>query len=114
VYCFHVTQYSITQSEYDYWARVNELVSIEGTLFDPPPGSISGNLVDVNNDQGRVQGYFSIAAAKSKRLFAVVSDQGFFPEQPCSLNFRDESPEKCSDCLKINGSSYQRPSYWVF
>ncbi len=112
-YCFHVFQYGISEEEYLYWKRVKELINIDGTLFDPPPGSIVGNLITDENSGGRVQGYFSVVSQKSKRLFVDVTDKGTFAESVCSLRFNANNPQKCFDCLTINGSSYTKPTYWI-
>ncbi len=113
IYCFHVFQYSLTEEEYNYWQRVEELVNIDGTLFDPPPGSIIGNLVDNNNEDGRVQGYFSIVGQNSKRLFVDVSQRGAFAESTCVDGFGGRNnAEECSNCPLIRGASLVKPSYW--
>lgn len=114
IYCFHVFQYTLSEDEYNYWNRVEQLVNIDGTLFDPPPGSIVSNLVDMSNDASRVQGYFSVVGETSKRLFVDVTQKGAFAESECIDGFGGRNnPPRCSDCPTIRGSSLVRPPYWV-
>ncbi len=113
IYCFHVFQYALTDEEYNYWSRVEELVNIDGTLFDPPPGSIVGNLVNNTDENGRVQGYFSVVGQKSDRFFVDVTDKGAFARSECEDGFAGRNnPPRCSECTLINNSSLVRPPYW--
>ena len=113
LYCFHVFQYALTDEEFNYWNRVEELVNIDGTLFDPPPGSIVGNLVNNTNDNGRVQGYFSIVGQKSERFFVDVTKRDEFAQSECIDGFAGRNnPPRCSDCTLINNSTLVRPPYW--
>lgn len=113
IYCFHVFQYTLTEEEYDYWNRIEQLVNIDGTLFDPPPGSIVSNLVDISNDASRIQGYFSVVGETSKRLFVDITQKGSFAESECIDGFGGRNnPPRCSDCPSIPGSSLVKPEYW--
>ena len=111
-YLFNVFQYTVTEDELKYWEKVEELVNIDGTLFDPPPGAIVGNLNAENDDEARVQGYFSVVAEVSDRLFVDVAQKGGFAITTCTRGFMQENPAKCDDCLTINNSSLVRPPYW--
>ncbi len=113
LYCFHVFQYALTDEEYNYWSRVEELVNIDGTLFDPPPGSIIGNLVNNTNENGRVQGYFSVVGQTSKRFFVDVSKKDEFARSECADGFAGRNnPPRCSQCTLIRNSTLVKPPYW--
>ena len=113
-YLFNVFQYSIDSDEFQYWENAEKLINIDGTLFDPPPGSISGNLVNVTDPTQKVQGYFSLSRLAFKRRFAVVSRKGFFVDTDCFTRPGANNPEKCLDCTTINRSTLERPDYWRF
>ena len=114
VYLFNVFQYSIHPEEYEYWQQVDKLINIDGTLFDPPPGLIFGNLKNETNPNENVQGYFSVVSESFERLFAVPSRKGFFIDSDCFSRPNAPNPERCVDCTSILNSTLERPDYWVF
>jgi hypothetical protein len=114
IYCIHVSQYQTSEREYNYWENVNQLINIDGTLFDPPPATIRGNLINESNPAQQIQGYFSVVSQSTQRLFIDITKKGFFFQTDCtSLSFRRNPPE-CADCTIINNSSLERPPYWPF
>lgn len=114
IYGFMLTQYRISQREYEYWEQVDQLINIDGTIFDPPPATIVGNLTNENDPQELVQGYFSVVSEDFKRQFIETGDLGFFVQTDCtSFTFRPNPPE-CADCTIIQNSSLVKPPYWPF
>ncbi|MEL6122687.1 MAG: DUF4249 domain-containing protein, partial [Bacteroidota bacterium] len=114
IYCAHIRQLRISEDEFEYWTQVDELINIDGTLFDPPPASIQGNLQNESNPTKPVFGYFSVVSQSSTRMFIDVTTEGFFAESNCTtLSFRVNPPE-CSDCELINRSTLEKPAYWPF
>ena len=113
-YLFNVFQYSISFEEFQYWQNAEQLINIEGTLFDPPPGAITGNLSNVTDPTKKVQGYFSLSRLTFMRRFAIVSRKGFFVDTDCLTRPNANNPEKCVDCTTINRSTLVRPDYWRF
>lgn len=63
-----VQQYSITRSAYQYWTRFEEQRSRTGSLFDPQPASIEGNVRAVGDTTVLALGYFGASAISRKRL----------------------------------------------
>tara|TARA_B100000497_G_C7693391_1_gene422422 strand:- start:1142 stop:2197 length:1056 start_codon:yes stop_codon:yes gene_type:complete len=114
VYLFNVFQYSIHPEEYEYWKQVDQLINIDGTLFDPPPGVIFGNLTNTTNPDQTVQGYFSVASESFQRFFAVPSRKGYFIDSECFTRPGAPNPQRCVDCTTILNSTLERPDYWVF
>lgn len=114
IYGFMVRQYRISQREYDYWAQVDQLINIDGTIFDPPPATIVGNLVNESDPTELIQGYFSVVSEDFKRQFVETGDLGFFVQTDCSsFSFRPGPPE-CEDCRRLPNSSREKPPYWPF
>lgn len=114
LYAASVVQYRISESEYDYWANVNDLINIDGTLFDPPPATIRGNLNNLTNPDNIIQGYFSVVSQSTNRLFIDVSKLGYFAESECTFQSFRPNPPECSDCTTIQNSSLNKPDYWPF
>jgi len=114
IYGFMVTQYRISQREHEYWGQVDQLINIDGTIFDPPPATIVGNLTNTTNPEELIQGYFSVVSQDFKRQFIETGDLGFFVQTDCSsFSFRPGPPE-CADCRIIQNSSRDKPPYWPF
>ena len=114
VYLYNIFQYSIHPEEFNYWKQIDQLINIDGTLFDPPPGVIFGNLKNESNPDQNIQGYFSVASERFERFFAVPSRKGFFIDSDCFSRPNAPNPERCTDCTTITNSTLERPDYWVF
>lgn len=111
-YCLSLYQFAISEAEYRYWEQVRDIVNIDGSLFDPPPGTVTGNLYNPADPNEVVLGYFSVAGVRFRREFLNAVTVGT-PIQPrCSpAPFRPQYPE-CRDCRVIPFSSVERPPYW--
>lgn len=73
-YSILVTQYAFTDQTYKY---LKDLVSInqnQGSLFDPTPHSLTGNIKNISNKDLPVLGYFMVAGATEKRIFIDRSE----------------------------------------
>ena len=114
IYCAHIRQMRISEQEFNYWGAVDQLINIDGTLFDPPPASIRGNLRNVNDEDDQIFGYFSVVSQASTRFFIDVTQQGFIADTNCSpFTFRMNPPE-CANCTLIANSTRERPAFWPF
>jgi len=114
IYGFMVTQYRISQREHEYWEQVDQLINIDGTIFDPPPATIVGNLANMNNPDELIQGYFSVVSQDFKRQFIETGDLGFFVQTDCSSFSSRPGPPECAQCTIIPNSSLTKPPYWPF
>ncbi len=110
-FCFHIYQFSISQEEYEYWRTVRELIDIDGSLFDPPPGTVIGNLYNVDDRNDVPVGYFSVASVFLQRAFINTNELEVSVRDKCS-GFRFNVPFGCMNCLDITNSTTVRPSYW--
>ncbi len=113
MYCFHLFQYAISEEEYNYWENVREIVNIDGSLFDPPPGTVKGNLYNPVDPGDQILGYFSVAGVSSRRDFFDVISLGVYVDPKCRYwNTRPQSSE-CRTCADFPMSSFTRPEYWI-
>lgn len=104
-------QSALTEEAYDYWSKVDILVSGNGSLFDPPPAKIYGNISGSSEERtGKVYGYFQATNQTVSRIFTNRQDFPYF------LNFSDCQgsfpPLRCTDCLSVQNSSYDRPPWF--
>jgi hypothetical protein len=113
-YCVHVLQYSISEEEFRYWQTLKDIVDVDGSLFDPPPGTVRGNLQNINSPDEIVLGYFSVAGVSYQRYFITPASLGLaFIEPRCgSFNPFQPTPSECLNCTVIGGSSAVKPWYW--
>lgn len=108
---FVTYQSALTADAYDYWRKVDILVSANGSLFDPPPARIYGNIARYSEEgTEKVFGYFQATNQTVSRIFIRREDFPYY------LNFRDCQnsfpPARCTDCLSVPNSSYDRPSWF--
>ena len=112
---FNVRQLSISKDSYEYWRRVRELVNNTGSVFDSPPAPIQGNLINVNDSDEVVLGYFEVAKAKVSRIFTTFADVPFFLEKGCEYvpsRRRDQYDPKCLSCNVFPNSQMVFPEWW--
>jgi hypothetical protein len=68
----NVTQYSMTQEAFRFWSLIRSQQQSTGSIFDPVPSKINGNVRGVNTDE-TVLGYFGASAVYEK--FIVFNRQ---------------------------------------
>ncbi|MDH5475357.1 MAG: DUF4249 domain-containing protein [Cyclobacteriaceae bacterium] len=122
-----VEQYSLTKEAYNYWKKIEDQQSNVGSVFDPPPAQITGNLSYVDDQNIPAIGFFEVSGVKKKRIFINSTFFLVFPEKPNQFSTRDLdarcfppfgwagpfiSPHWCDDCLLIENSTKIKPSYW--
>jgi Domain of unknown function (DUF4249) len=111
MYCFHLFQYSTSEEEYKYWENVRDIVNIDGSLFDPPPGTVTGNLYNPADLEDQVLGYFSVAGVYYRQHFVNATDLGNSAPPKCG-NWPPQQPAECFNCLLLANSTANRPAYW--
>jgi hypothetical protein len=68
-YSILVKQYALTQEEYTYWEALRKNTENIGTLFDPLPSQLTGNVHNVTDAAEEVIGYVGAQSVTEKRLF---------------------------------------------
>ena len=64
-----IRQYALTDNTYSFWRKIELLSEHTGSLFDPPPASVTGNVSNINIPNEPVLGYFQVSGVTEKRLF---------------------------------------------
>lgn len=88
-YSILVKQYAISKRNFEFLDKVKELNQTTGSLFDPIPNEVFGNISSTDGKNIPVLGYFSVAGVSTKRAFFDREDTPFNtipPRGPACLN----------------------------
>lgn len=69
LYSILVKQYALSPAAYDFWKMQEDQSENAGTLFDPIPTEIPGNIYNPDDPDEPVLGYFEASGTTSKRVF---------------------------------------------
>ena len=81
-YSILVKQYALTKEAFEYWQLLRKTSEQQGTLFDPQPSQIFGNIFCLTNPNEPVIGYMSASSVEQKRLFITRSEVPGWDQQP--------------------------------
>ncbi len=95
-------QYSVSQGAYRFLRLVKQQAEISGSIFDPPPATIRGNIISLEDPNEVVLGYFMAAGESSRRIYINKSD----------LTFRQVSGTIPDDCRTVFGAVVDPPLDW--
>jgi hypothetical protein len=87
-YSILVEQFAITSASYSFWQLLLQNTEQLGTLFDPQPTQLPGNIHCITNPNEPVLGYLSAAILQEERIYIHNSDLqtwGYSPIAGCSL-----------------------------
>ncbi|MBC5775844.1 DUF4249 domain-containing protein [Pontibacter sp. KCTC 32443] len=97
-----IHQFSLSEGAYDYWRTLKTQISTGSDVQAPPPATVVGNVVNINDPKEKVLGYFGASAVSKSSFFITQYDAGvYFP----TLVYPD-------DCRVIPNSTAERPLYW--
>lgn len=95
-------QYSVSQEAFRFLRLVKQQAEISGSIFDPPPATIRGNMVSLDNPDEVVLGYFIVAGESTKRIYIDKSD----------LTYRQNAATIPDDCRTVFGTTVDKPFDW--
>jgi hypothetical protein len=73
-YSILVKQTALSKEEYDFWQQLKKNTESLGSLFDPQPSQVLGNIHNISNPSAPVLGYFSGGVVQEKRIFIDFYD----------------------------------------
>jgi hypothetical protein len=139
-YSILVNQYSMTEDEYIYWEKIQNIAVEVGGLYDVIPASVPSNIRCIENPAEKVLGYFSVSAISSKRIFIKDNFAGIIDQYencitdtvytdkfpgvdinawilrshlcsiPCVSSFEITTHRGCADCT-LRGTNI-KPDFW--
>jgi len=101
-YLVRIQQFSITKEAYQFFALLNNQIGIDGDIFDPPPATLGGNIINLENPDEIAIGYFG--------AFDVSIDSIFIYRE--MLEDHQLSVLLNNDCRILENSTTTRPPYW--
>lgn len=73
-YSILVEQQVLSEEAYSYWLSLQKSTETLGSLFDPLPSQVAGNIYSVDTPSEVVIGYFGGGAVETKRIYILASD----------------------------------------
>lgn len=102
-YLVVVSQMSITPKAHDFLQLVEQQLSIKGDIFDPPPATVRGNIIKLNDPNASVIGFFR---ASDIRIDSVFINRESYPQ------FKQTSVIR-GDCRNYTpNATTSEPSFW--
>ncbi|MCH7514770.1 MAG: DUF4249 domain-containing protein [Bacteroidetes bacterium] len=121
IHYFNVFQYSLSESTYEYWNKINVVSNPTGSIFDKIPADVPGNISKIGAGL-EVLGYFEVTAASVGRVFTTydkIREKIFIPKECPKFYNPLLLPDYCCYCnllpSKILSPTYYRipkPDYW--
>lgn len=99
-----ISLYSLSEQAYQFYDALNEQRSSRGSLTDPPPVILQGNIEPVSDRDEKVYGLFTASAVTQKRI-TIAPDQ-------IDYNYSTSYPDTTS-CLVFPNSTDVCPDYWT-
>ena len=93
-YSILVTQYALTADAYNFYTNLQKNTESLGSIFDPEPSQINGNITCSTNPAEAVIGYISVGASTARRIFITTRS---LPSWHTIPFYTDCELEKC--CL---------------
>ncbi len=78
VYSVIVYQFALSKEGYEYWVNLKKNTELRGTLFDPQPSQVNGNMRCLSNPDEHVLGYVSAGSVTSQRLVILNKDLAYW------------------------------------
>ncbi|SMG38595.1 protein of unknown function [Marivirga sericea] len=131
-YSLLIKKKRLSENYFQYLDEIKTQNEVQGSLFDPPPSPIVGNIRNVQNRDIEALGFFALLSETTKRIFIskeiLRAEINRFDFTNCSDNF-DEfnslNPEAivleqnvrrpdptCCDCRLVPGATDQIPEFF--
>ncbi len=138
-YSLLVRQYSVGPEGYHYWHELGANRQEQGQIFSKQPALIQSNICNIEDENEKVLGFFSMSAVQEARAFAadipgldpslnafycLPVDSGPGSNRPTSFpayfaraTYNGETVyarvnKHCVDCRDYKGSTEVKPDFW--
>ncbi len=93
-YVVTVNQLGLSENAFDYLDNLSDHINLSGSIFDPPPGFIRGNIQNDEDPEEVVLGYFYAAGTSS---IEVAVDRSIPEKSPTGYYQIENAPLYCGD-----------------
>jgi hypothetical protein len=102
MYRAEIQQMRVSPGAFRFLRLIEQQLSITGSVFDQPPANIRGNIINLNNPDETVLGYFIAAAVNTKQVY-IDREKLQFVQTPKIIP---------NDCQTVRGATLARPADW--
>jgi Domain of unknown function (DUF4249) len=88
-----IQQFTISKDAFLFWTRYKDQQQRTGTIFDPLPAALTGNVFNTNDSKDIALGFFEVSAVSRKRIEADGYTRGRL-----AFNFNNPLYIKEGDC----------------
>jgi Domain of unknown function (DUF4249) len=67
-YKVKVSQYNISKEAFQYYLKLKSQLGRTGSIFDPLPATVRGNIVNINDNDDTSLGFFEVASVSTKEI----------------------------------------------
>jgi hypothetical protein len=114
-----LTQHSLTREAYQFWQGYDEQVTRSGTILDPLPASIKGNVYNASDSTDFALGYFFASAVTRKKAILVPFNITEYLLNITAVQFIPDGPKICFDYFpntlryaRMPAPQYPPPAGW--
>ena len=97
-----VYQHSISSEAYEFFRILEQQKNSTGTVFDPPPAEVKGNIVNIQDEAEQVIGFFDVSGVSVKEVTILLRDIDY---PVATYTFHD-------DCRLLRGATTTKPEGW--
>ncbi|HEY4652147.1 MAG TPA: DUF4249 domain-containing protein [Pontibacter sp.] len=101
-YHMEVKQLSVSEAAFDYWNMLKTQIETGGSIQDPPPAIVIGNITSVTNPEQRALGFFGASAVTKQSIFILREELGI----PVGAYVMPD------DCRVLSNSTTVQPDFW--
>ena len=98
-YYVSIQQLSISGEAFAFYKLLESQLAISGSIFDPPPAALIGNMRNIDNPDENVIGFFGAFSIREKGTFINRND----------LDFVQRYTDPCGDCRKMRWARLETP-----
>ncbi len=101
-YLVIVQQVSLSKEAFQFYELLQNQLSIQGDIFDPPPAKITSNFINLDNPNEDIIGFFT---ASDIKIDSVFIDNDIIEE-------RQPVRQVLDDCRVLDNSTVDIPPFW--
>ncbi|WP_339816297.1 DUF4249 domain-containing protein [uncultured Imperialibacter sp.] len=107
-----VKQLTVTKAAYEYYKSINQLNEARGSIFDPPPAVLRGNVSNNLRPTETVYGFFEVGKYSEASARITKSDIDFLIPSFYENCLVPNPGADCFDCRAREGATKVRPDYF--